>query len=62
MLTPFIHSFIHPFIPWIRKFVMATVDCEINHKDAKHTGKYSNKTKTKKQYNEITDKYFYKIL
>jgi hypothetical protein len=43
---------------------MATVGCGISHKDTKHTYKCSNnKTKTtKKQYNEIREKYFFKIL
>jgi hypothetical protein len=43
---------------------MATIGCGISHKDAKHTDKYSNiKTKTtQKQYDETTDKYFFKIL
>jgi hypothetical protein len=43
---------------------MATVGCGISHKDTKHTDKLcNNKTKTtKKQYNETTDRYFFKKL
>jgi hypothetical protein len=43
---------------------MATTGCGISHKNTKHTDKCSNnKTKTtQKQNDEITEKYFYKIL
>jgi hypothetical protein len=40
------HTYIHTYIPWIHKFVIATIGCGISHKDAQHTDKYSdNKTK-----------------
>jgi len=43
---------------------MATTGCGISHKDTKHTDKCrKNKTKTTQtQYDETTDKYFFKIL
>jgi hypothetical protein len=51
-------------MPWICKFVMATIGWGISHKDTKHIDKCSNnKTKTiQKQNDETTDKYFFKIL
>jgi hypothetical protein len=51
-------------IPWIQKFVMATIGCGISYKDAQHTDKCRrNKTKTTQtQYDEITDKYLFKVL
>jgi hypothetical protein len=57
-------SYIHTYIPWIHKFVMATIGHGISHKDTKHTDKCSNnKTKTKqKQNDKTTDKYVFKIL
>jgi hypothetical protein len=33
---------IHTYIPWIHKFVIATIGCGISHKDTKHTDKCSN--------------------
>jgi hypothetical protein len=37
----------YSFIPWIPKFVMATIGCGIHHKDTKCTVKCSNnKTET----------------
>jgi hypothetical protein len=39
---PYIHTYIHTYIPWIHKFVMATVGCGISHKDTKQTDKCSN--------------------
>jgi hypothetical protein len=52
------------YIPLICKFVIATVGCEISHKDTKYTNKCSNnKTKTsQKQNDETTDSYVFKIL
>jgi hypothetical protein len=42
---------------------MATVGCGISHKDTKHTAKCRNKIKTtQKQYDETSDKNFFKIL
>jgi hypothetical protein len=58
------YIYIHAYIPWIYKFVMATVGCGISHKDTKPTEKCSNsriKT-TQKQNNETTDKYLFKTL
>jgi len=59
------HTHIHSFILWIHKFVVATVGCGVNHKDTKHTDECSNNRTTQttqKQYDEITDKYVFKIL
>jgi hypothetical protein len=51
----------YTYIPWIHKFVMATLGCGISHKDTKYADKCSNrKTKTtQEQYSETTDKYFF---
>jgi len=51
-------------IPWIHKYVIATVGRGINRKDTKHTDKCSNnKTKTTQKPNDETiDIYFFKIL
>jgi hypothetical protein len=32
----------HTYVPWIHKFVMATIGCEISHKDTKDTDKCSS--------------------
>jgi len=46
-LVRFLMSYTHSFIPWIHKFVIATIGCGIIHKYTKHTDKCSNnKTKT----------------
>jgi hypothetical protein len=49
-------GYIHTYIPWILKFVMATIVRGINHKDPKCTGTCNNnKTKTTQtQYDEKT--------
>jgi hypothetical protein len=61
-LSYYIHIYI--YIPWILKFVMATIGCGISHKHTKHTDKCrkNKKKKTQTQYDETTDKYFFKIL
>jgi len=50
----------HTHVPWIRKFVIATIGCGISHKNTKLTDKCSNnKTKTtQKQNDKTTNKYF----
>jgi hypothetical protein len=45
--------YIHAYIPWIHKFVMATTGCGISHKDTKHADKFSN---NKKQHRNNTTK------
>jgi hypothetical protein len=56
-------TYILKYVPWIHKFVMATIGCGISHKNTKHTDKCSNnKTKTTQKPNDGTiDKYFSKI-
>jgi hypothetical protein len=44
------HTHTHSFIPWILKFVMATIWCGLSHKDTKLTHKCSN-NKTKQNRN-----------
>jgi hypothetical protein len=57
----FTHTHTHTHIPWICKVVMATIACEISHKDTKLMDKCNNnKTKTtQKQNDKTTDKYFF---
>jgi hypothetical protein len=54
----------HAHIPWIHKFVMATIGCGISHKVTKHTDKCrNNKTKTtQEQEDETLDKFFQNII
>jgi hypothetical protein len=45
-VIPRILALVHTTIPWIHKFVIATVGCGISQKDIKHTDKCSiNKNK-----------------
>jgi hypothetical protein len=55
LLHTYIHTYIHThththinaYVLWIRKFLMTTIGCGINHKGTKHSDKCSNnKTKT----------------
>jgi hypothetical protein len=51
--------YIHTYISWIHKFVMATMGYGLSHKNICS----NNKAKTaQKQYEETTDKYFFSIL
>jgi hypothetical protein len=55
--------YMRTYIPWIYKFVIVTIGCEISYKDTKHTDKCSNnKTKTTQKQNETVDKYFFQNL
>jgi hypothetical protein len=39
------HACMHACIPWIHKFVMATIGCGISHEDTKHTDNAATKQK-----------------
>jgi len=49
------HTHTCAYILCICKFIVATIECGISHKDTKHTDKWSNnKTKTQKQNAKTT--------
>jgi hypothetical protein len=46
------HMHAHTYIPWIHKFLIATIGCGTSHKDTKPTDKYDDNQTTQKQNNK----------